>query len=275
MSYNSPNATYLSMKSMIKLLLCFLFLMFGATLFADIAMDVRDAGTPEKTAEVLAKLETTIDSASKWDKVKFSGMKMVYYFRSTENATYAAGRQIYLDSIKKLGVEKEGLESSFLFGPVHPWWHATKNVAVVEEAIAYAKTIELSGSQKTELGRILAFGMNRKAEAIPYFEQAGSLGYNDLIRVHLEMGNTDKAVEVYYTGLDAGDMDPLTAANNFQKVWSAQVKTFKTEEARTAAKFRLQKLVDQYTGKMYEDTKVTPDKSPWRKALTLWAASSK
>ena len=275
MSYNSPNATYLSMKSMIKLLLCFLFLMFGATLFADIAMDVRDAGTPEKTAEVLAKLETTIDSASKWDKVKFSGMKMVYYFRSTENATYAAGRQIYLDSIKKLGVEKEGLESSFLFGPVHPWWHATKNVAVVEEAIAYAKTIELSGSQKTELGRILAFGMNRKAEAIPYFEQAGSLGYNDLIRVHLEMGNTDKAVEVYYTGLDAGDMDPLTAANNFQKVWSAQVKTFKTEEARTAAKFRLQKLVDQYTGKMYEDTKVTPDKSPWRKALTLWAACSK
>lgn len=260
---------------MIKLLLCFLFLMFGATLFADIAMDARDAGTPEKTAEVLAKFEATIDSASKWDKVKFSGMKMVYYFRSTENATYAAGRQIYLDSIKKLGVEKEGLESSFLFGPVHPWWHATKNVAVVEEAIAYAKTIELSGSQKTELGRILAFGMNRKAEAIPYFEQAGSLGYNDLIRVHLEMGNTDKAVEVYYTGLDAGDMDPLTAANNFQKVWSAQVKTFKTEEARTAAKFRLQKLVDQYTGKMYEDTKVTPDKSPWRKALTLWAASSK
>lgn len=275
MSYNSPNATYLSMKSMIKLLLCFLFLMFGATLFADIAMDARDAGTPEKTAEVLAKFEATIDSASKWDKVKFSGMKMVYYFRSTENATYAAGRQIYLDSIKKLGVEKEGLESSFLFGPVHPWWNATKNVAVVEEAIAYAKTIELSGSQKTELGRILAFGMNRKAEAIPYFEQAGSLGYNDLIRVHLEMGNTDKAVEVYYTGLDAGDMDPLTAANNFQKVWSAQVKTFKTEEARTAAKFRLQKLVDQYTGKMYEDTKVTPDKSPWRKALTLWAASSK
>lgn len=260
---------------MLKLSLCFLFLMFGTAVFADIATDVREAATPEKTAEVLAKFETTLNTASKWDKVKFSGMKMVYYFRSTQGATYAAARQIYLDSIKQLGVKKEGLESVFLFSAVHPWWNANKDVAVMEEALQYAETIELSNQQRTELGRMLAFGMNRKLDAVPYFEKSGANGYNDLIRVYSEIGNKTKMIETYYAGLDAGDMDPLTAANNFQQVWAAQIDTFRSEEDRTSAKFKLQKLIDKYTGKLYEDTTTTPDKSPWRKVLVLWTASSK
>lgn len=264
------------MKFAVKLFLFCMFLFVFCTMsFADIATDAREAVTPEKTAEVLTKFEAEVVSAAKWDKVKFAGMKMVYYFRSTQNATYAGARQIYLDTIKQLGVEKEGLESAFLFSAVHPWWNANKNVAVMEEALAYGKTIELSPQQSAELGRMLAFGMNRKDDAIPYFKKAGANAYGDLLRVYTELGKSDELIVTYYAGLEAGDMDPVTAANCFQKVWAAQVKSFKTEEDRSAAKFRLQKLVDEYTGKMYEDAKVTPDKSPWRKALTLWAANSK
>lgn len=261
---------------LIKLVTCFLFMFIGCVGFAAYTEEFRTAQGPEAMQAVLTKWEAELPNMTKEEKVKFSGMKMLYYFRTTENPTYAAGRQIYMEQIKKLGVEKEGMESSYLFGPVHPWWGTKKNVALMEEALAYVETLDnVTPSQWTEAGRILAFALDRKTESIECFEKAGPNGYKELIRVYKELGNTDKAVEAYYKAVESEGMSAKDAAAQFQVIWPLQVKSFKNAEDRAAAKFRLQTLVDQYTNKLYTDTSVKPENSPWRAALTLWTANAK
>ena len=259
-----------------KLTSCLLFAVMGCAVFADYVLDFRAATTPEKMQEVLAAYEAALPTLTKGDKIRYSGLKMVYYFRTAENPTYMEGQKIYIESIKALGVEKEGMESGFLFGIVHPWWTGKKNVALMEEALSWLKTQdELSPDQWVEAGRIMAFGLGRHAEAVQYFENAGSLGYNDLILVYIELGNAEKAIEVYYKAVTEESLNANDAAVNFQKVWPLQVRAFKSEQERSAAKFQLQKLVDLYNNKLYTDTKVKPENSPWRAVITLWAANSK
>jgi tetratricopeptide (TPR) repeat protein len=260
----------------LKLITCLLFTFIGCVGFAGYTEDFRMADSPENMQAVLTRWEAELPNMTKEEKVKFSGMKMLYYFRTTENPTYAAGRQIYMEQIKKLGVEKEGMESSFLLGPVHPWWCAKKNVALMEEALAYVETLDkVTATQWAEAGRILAFALDRRTEAIEYFESAGPNGYKELIRVYKELGNADKAVETYYKAVESEGMSAKDAAAQFQVIWPLQVKSFKNAEDRAAAKFRLQTLVDQYTNKLYTDTSVKPENSPWRAALTLWTANAK
>lgn len=117
--------------------------------------------------------------------------------------------------------------------------------------------------------------MKDYTKGIAAFEKSGSYGQGDMIHCYLEMNEPTKAIDMYYKLAEDDVIYPTTAEQCFAKVWSAQVKGFKSATERDEAKFRLSKLVDQYTNKLYSDSKVKPENSPWRKVITLWAASSK
>lgn len=251
-------------------------LISGSFAFAINMRDIRDANKADVDA-LMATWTTELVSANTSNKAEYCAAHGFIYIRANKNATYAEALAKVQAKAKELGIEKETLASSYVFGIVHPWWVGETRTALVQEALDYAEAnppTDGAGAY-AELGRLYAFVMKDYTKGIAAFEKCGIYGQSDMIRCYFDMGNSAKAIETYYKLAEDGVIYPTTADECFAKVWSAQVKGFKSAAERDEAKFRLSKLVDQYTNKLYSDSKVKPENSPWRKVITLWAASSK
>lgn len=140
----------------------------------------------------------------------------------------------------------------------------TKNVEELPAVLQAASAeITLQSPENRRVDLCVAYGL-------AYLRSTDAPTFDAYIKVV-----QDKAVEVYYKAVEAEGMSAADAAAQFQIIWPLQVKSFKNAEDRAAAKFRLQTLVDQYNNKLYTDTSVKPENSPWRAALTLWTANAK
>lgn len=260
-----------------KLFLTIALTLIGGTMvFATDLLTIRDAKASDVNA-LMATWTTELGSADTTNKIEYCAAQGFVYIRANENATYAEARAKVLAKAKELGIEKEVTASTYMYGIVHPWWVGETRTALVQEALVYAEANPpVDGSSiYVELGRLYAFVMKDYTKGISAFEKCGKRVQEDMIDCYFEMNEPTKAIDTYYKLAEDGDIYPSTAEKRFDKVWSAQVRGFKSATERDEAKFRLSKLVDQYTNKLYSDSNVKPENSPWRKVITLWTASSK
>lgn len=263
--------------NLIKLFLTVALTLIGGTMvFATNLHDIRDAKVSDMDA-LMATWTTELGSANTMNKLEYCAAQGFVYIRANKNATFAEACAKVLAKAKELGVENEIVNYTYLYCIVHPWWLGETRAPLVKEALAYAESNPPANGATAyiELGRLYAFVMKDYANGIVAFEKCGVSAQGDIIHCYLDMENSSKAIETYYKFAEDGAIYPDVAARYFSKVWSAQVKGFKSAAERDEAKFRLSKLVDQYTNRLYSDSKVKPENSPWRQVIVLWTASSK
>jgi len=257
-----------------KLFLALTLTLITGVTFATTLRDVRDAKVSDMAA-VVSTWTNELGTATVMDKIEYSAAQGLVYLRSNENATFAEARSKVMAKAKELGIEKEMAASSYMYGIVHPWWVGETRPALLQETLAYAEAnppADGAGAY-AEIGRIYAFVLKDYVKGLAAFQKGNF--QSDTLRCYMEIGDTANAVKYYYELAESGKISAGAAAEYFPTVWAAQAKGFKTAEERDAAKFRLSKLVDQYTSKLYSDANVKPENSPWRKVITLWTASSK